>query len=130
MGKFKLLIYSIGLTLILACNRQSNENPENILIIPKLSLDDFNSIPKEVDGCACYFSETGQKFKNKEYLFAAGFDSIGFVSVNKEIVKLKLTSTARKPNTFGDHDNTDIYNSEFYKVIVDIKYKNSTGNET
>jgi hypothetical protein len=55
-----------------------------------LKLDNFKGIPDEVDGCACYFSETDQKFKNREYLFAAGFDSIGFVSVDNKLVKLKL----------------------------------------
>lgn len=95
-----------------------------------LSLDNFKGIPDEVDGCACYFSETDQMFKNKEYIFAAGFDSIGFVAVDNKLVKLKLISTEREPNTFGDYDHVDIYKSERYKVTVDIKYKNSNGDET
>ncbi len=106
------------------------QEPENTSTTLKLSLDNFKGIPDEVDGCACYFSETDQKFKNKEYLFAAGFDSIGFVSVDNKLVKLKLISTGREPNTFGDNDHIDIYNSELYKVTVDIKYKNSNGDET
>lgn len=106
-----------------------SENPENVAATTELSLDDFKGIPDEIDGCSCYFSETDQKFKDEEYLFAAGFDSTGFVSVNKKLVKLKLVSTEREPNTFGDHDHIDVYNSELYKVIVDIKYKKSSGDE-
>lgn len=102
---------------------------ESISTTSELSLDDFKGIPEEIDGCSCYFSETDQKFKDKEYLFAAGFDSIGFVSVNNKLVKLKLVSTEREPNTFGDHDHIDVYNSELYNVIVDIKYKKSSGEE-
>ncbi len=105
------------------------QEPENNSTL-KLSLDDFKGIPDEVDGCACYFSETDEQFKKKIYLFAAGFDSIGFVSVDNKLVKLKLISTEREPNTFGDYDHIDIYNSELYKVTVDIKYKNSNGDET
>lgn len=71
----------------------------------KLSLDNFKGIPDELDGCACYFSQTDRKFKNKKYLFAAGFESIGFVSVDNKRVKLKFISTGREPNTFGDNDH-------------------------
>lgn len=95
-----------------------------------LSLDDFKGIPEEIDGCSCYFSETDQKFENQEYLFVANFDSTGFVSVDKKLVKLKLISTEREPNTFGEDDHIDIYNSEHYNVTVDIKYKKSSGDET
>ena len=102
---------------------------ESISTTSELSLDDFKGIPDEIDGCSCYFSETDQKFKDEEYLFAAGFDSTGFVSVNNKLVKLKLGSTEREPNTFGDHDHIDVYNSELYKVIVDIRYKKSSGDE-
>ena len=106
------------------------EPDENTSTTLKLSLDNFKGIPDEVDGCACYFSENEQKFKNNEYIFAAGFDSIGFVSVDNKLIKLKLISTGREPNTFGDNDHIDIYNSELYKVKLDIKYKNSNGDET
>ncbi len=106
------------------------QEPENTSTTLKLSLNNFKGIPDEVDGCACCFSENDQKFKNKEYLFAADFDSIGFVSVDNKLIKLKLISTGRDPNTFGDNDHIDIYNSELYKITVDIKYKNSNGDET
>ena len=103
---------------------------ENSSTILNLSLDDFKEIPEEIDGCSCYFSETDQKFENQEYLFVANFDSTGFVSVDKKLVKLKLISTEREPNTFGDYDHIDVYNSEHYKVTVDIKYNKSNGDET
>jgi len=96
----------------------------------KILLDHFKGIPKGIDGCACYFSASDQKFKNKEYLFAAGFDSTGFVSVNNKLVKLKLVSTEKKPDSFGNYDHIDIYNSDSYKITVDIKYKKSSGDET
>ncbi|HEY0668715.1 MAG TPA: hypothetical protein VGD22_11090 [Sphingobacteriaceae bacterium] len=110
---------------IIACGGQKGKPSASAF-----TLDNFKGIPKEVQGCSCYFSENELKFKNSEYLFAAGFDSTGFVSVNSKPIKLKLISTGRDPRTFGDYDHTDIYKSEHYQVTVDIKYKKSNGYET
>ena len=106
------------------------QQSENTSATLKLSLDNFKEIPDEIDGCACYFSETEQKFKNNEYLIATSFDSIGFVYVDNKLVKLKLILTEREPNTFGDYDHVDIYHSDLYKVKVDKKFINSNGDET
>ena len=107
----------------------STQEDENALKTTKISLDNFTDIPEEIDGCSCYFSETAQQFKNDEYLFAANFDSIAFVSVNKKLVKLTLISTTREPDTFGDEDHIDIYKSDIYTVIVAIKYRESSEDE-
>ncbi|MES2862709.1 MAG: hypothetical protein V4666_01185 [Bacteroidota bacterium] len=106
------------------------KNTETTSTELKLSLDDFKSFPEDIVGCSYYFSENDKKFKNDEFLFVADFDSIGFISVNKKTVKLKLVSTTREPNTFGNIDHTDIYESELYKVTLEIKYKDSNGYET
>lgn len=95
-----------------------------------LSLDDFSGIPSEIDGCSCYFSKTDTKFKENVYVFAAGFDSIGFVSINKKLVRLNLVSTEREPNSFGDYDHFDVYESDLYKITVDVKFKKYNGEET
>ena len=103
---------------------------ENTSTELKLSIDTFKGFPEEIVGCSCYFSENDKDFKNDEFLFVADFDSIAFISVNKKTLKLKLESTTREPNTFGNSDHTDIYNSELYKVTLEIKYKDSNGYET
>jgi hypothetical protein len=95
-----------------------------------LSLDHFKKVPEDIEGCSCYFSETEGKFKSNEYLFAANFDSVAYISLGKKLLKLKLLSTGRNPNTFGDKDHVDIYRNNNYKITVDIKYKKSTGEET
>jgi hypothetical protein len=95
-----------------------------------LLLTDFNRLPEDIKGCSCYFSETPEKFKKEEYFFAASFDSIGFVAVNNMLTELKLISTTREADTFGDNDHVAIYRSELYKVTVAIKYKKSNGDET
>lgn len=99
-------------------------------VAENLNLNDFNRLSDDIEGCSCYFSETNEKFKNEEFLFAADSDSIGFIAVNNELTKLKLISTTREPNTFSDNDHIDIYRSKLYKVTVNIKYKKSSGDET
>ena len=143
----KIILQTIFLATILSissCNLSRKKNNQNTIkltsiktkehkessTIADLSISDFKGIPEDIEGCSCYFSETDQKFKNGEYVFAANFDSIGFISINNKLIKLKLTSTGREPNTFGDNDHKDIYNSELYKVTLDIKYKSSNGEET
>lgn len=106
------------------------KNTESTSTEFKSSIDSFKGFPEEIVGCSCYFSENNIKFKNDEFLFVADFDSIGFISINKKAVKLKLVSTTREPNTFGNGDHTDVYKSELYKVTVEIKYKDSNGYET
>ncbi len=94
------------------------------------SIDNFKNFPDEIDGCSCYFSPSQESFQRHEYLYVANFDSLAFISVDKKLIKLKLNSTTRGPETFGDTDHVEIYTGEDYKVTVDIKYKKSSGDET
>lgn len=96
----------------------------------KFSLDNFKKIPDEIDGCACYFSANEQSFKNREYVYAAGYDSIAFVSINHKFIKLRMISSERNPDSFGDNDHIEIYKSKDFKVTVDIRYLESSGEET
>lgn len=94
------------------------------------SIDTFKDFPAEIDGCSCYFSPNQQSFRKQEYLYVASFDSIAFISINKKMIKLKLISTTRELETFGDADHVDIFFNDNFKVTVDTKYKKSTGEET
>lgn len=94
------------------------------------TIDTFSKFPDEIDGCSCYFSPDEQSFERQEYLYVANFDSLAFISVDKNLIKLKLISTTREPETFGDTDHVDIYSNNDYKLTLDIKYKKSSGDET
>jgi hypothetical protein len=94
-----------------------------------ISLDSFTDIPPEIEGCSCYFSESEEKHNLHEYIFVADFDSTAFISVDSRLLKLKLVSTGREPMTFGDYDHKDSYESDKYKITVDIKYKDSPKEE-
>lgn len=94
------------------------------------TLTTSGNMPEDIDGCSCYFSETEELFESNLYFFASDYDSSGFIWIDNEWVKLKLQSSGRQPDTFGDYDHVDIYVNEFYKVTADIRYKNSSGDET
>ena len=94
------------------------------------SLDHFKGFPKDIEGCSCYFSGTKEQSKAGEYIYVADFDSIAYISVNKELIRLKLVSTTREIGTFGNHDYKDVYSNDNYTVTVDVKYKSASGDET
>ncbi|MBS1979279.1 MAG: hypothetical protein JST46_18055 [Bacteroidetes bacterium] len=102
----------------------NNESPKT-----KIILDSFTNIPDEIQGCSCFYSESEDKHLKNEYFFVAGFDSTAFISIDNKLLKLKLVSTGREPNTFGDNDHTDIYKTDDYQITLDIKYLKQEGDE-
>lgn len=95
-----------------------------------LVLDHFKDLPDEIEGCSCYFSETEERFKNKEYLFTSDMDSTAFISIDNKLVRLKMVSSTQEPNTAGGKDYSEVYSNGTLKVKVDVKYKNANGDET
>jgi hypothetical protein len=126
MKILKPVVVLIGLFTLAGCNEHTSKRKANSA---DFIISSFKGIPNEVDGCSCTFSENNEKFKNGEYLFTAGFDSIGFVYIDHNLIRLKLLSTEREPDTFGDTDHKEIYEGSDYKIFLDIKYKHSTGEE-
>jgi hypothetical protein len=89
----------------------------------KLTLDDFTDVPREIEGCSCYYSRSEAKHTSSEYFFVSDFDSSGYVSIENTITKFKLVSTGREPNSFGDYNHVDIFKTDHYTLTLDIKYK-------
>ncbi|MGB4773906.1 MAG: hypothetical protein WBP45_01925 [Daejeonella sp.] len=130
MEKIKLFIIINVISILFSCSGQLKKISENRGTIEKLSLDNFKEIPNEIDDCSCAFSETVDRFKKEEYLFVSDLNSIGFLSINNKLIKLRLISAERRSGIFGDNNHKDIYSNEKYKVTVHIKYKRSVGDET
>ena len=42
---------------------------------------------------------------------------------------MKLISTGRERNSFGDYDHVDVYKTDNYDVILDVKYLKHEGDE-
>ena len=111
MSYLKYTIIGILIFAFFSCKNDKTE----------FSLNSFIRLPKEIDGCSCIFSKTEKDYQQKEYVFASDFDSIAFVSVNNKIIKLKLISRTNQPNTFDNENYTCKYNTEDYKIIIEIK---------
>lgn len=118
--KFLLALIPAGLALLYGCGFNSSTKPINNTTSSFQSIDTFK-IPDDIEGCGYYFSSHEQAFKRNDYLFVANEDRTGYISVDKKIIKLKLTSSTSQPEIFGDH--IDVYHSDNYKVTVEINYK-------
>lgn len=140
--RYITLVFVISQLVLCGCRQKRAENregikseiPDSVRLSkdpgkPKISLDNFSEIPKEIEGCACFFSESEERKNKNEYLFVAGFDSTAFISIDNKLLKLRLISTAREPNSYGDYDHTDVYETENYVVTLDIKYLRQEGDE-
>ncbi|MDN3676332.1 hypothetical protein QWY90_03290 [Flavobacterium paronense] len=111
MSYLKFIIIGILFFTFSSCKNEKTE----------FSINSFRKLPKEIEGCTCIFSKTEKDYEQKEYVFASNFDSIAFVSINNKIIKLKLKSRVCKPNTVENEDYTCKYETEEYKVTIEIK---------
>lgn len=117
--------------LLSSCDEEKQRPPDtNVKELLTISIEDFKEIPEDIEGCSCNFSETKEKFEQQQFILVANYDSTAYVSINHQQIKLKLLSSTRLPDTFGDYDHTDIYTSENFKVNVEIRYLDSKGYET
>ena len=130
----EFVILFIGMLIVLSCEQKSSRlnasRTDSIadkttvdVLEPKICLESFTEIPKEIECCSCSYSASEEGYQHNEYLFVCGFDSTAFVSVEGQLLKLKLVSTGREPITFGDYDHIDVFESENYTITLDIKYK-------
>ncbi|MEN0007979.1 hypothetical protein [Flavobacterium nitrogenifigens] len=106
----KHLIFGIFFLIITSCQKETG-----------FTLDNFKTLPKEIDGCSCLFSKTEKEYRQNEFVFASNFDSIAFVSIDNKIVKLKLASKTNKPHTMENENYTCKYYTEEYKITIEIE---------
>jgi hypothetical protein len=92
-------------------------------------LTTFTGIPRNIDGCTCYFSASEKKFKNEEYLFVSNLDSSAYVSINGKAIELKLVSTTRSW-AIEDKDYVETYSDGMYTVTIHVYYKGNAGDES
>ena len=141
MRKSKLTILLILITILVGCKKENLENIQNpnskkielyskkiepSKLKPKITQTGINltvlkEIPKEIDGCSCIFSETENKFKAQEYLIATNLDSIAYISINHNIIKLKLIEKKIDSNSKDDDNLIEIFANEKYKATIEVK---------
>ncbi|MBF6640228.1 hypothetical protein IVB69_01920 [Flavobacterium sp. J49] len=118
MNNLKYLVFLIGFFVFSACKNQESKTEVNET---EFTLNSFKTLPKEIDGCSCIFSKNEKDYEQSKFVFASNFDSIAFVSINNKVIKLKLSSRVYKPNTVENEDYICKYNTEEYKITIEIK---------
>mgnify|MGYP003577264278 CR=1 FL=1 len=86
-------------------------------------LNTFKDLPKEIDGCGCYFYLSKNDEKEAKYIFVNDFADAAFVSINKKLEKFKLKE-------HKDDSNTYFYFNADYDLIIEITKRYNGGDET
>ncbi|MBO7200981.1 MAG: hypothetical protein J6V54_06255 [Bacteroidales bacterium] len=76
-------------------------------------LEIIKNIPNEIDGGACYFSETISAQKEDKFVFVNDFALYGCIQINEEVLLLELKE-------YIDVENRFIYTLEDRNLIIEI----------
>lgn len=101
MKKIILLLIYIGITQLYS---QETTNYQ---------LEIIKNIPDEIDGGACYFSETISAQKEDKFVFVNDFALYGCIQINEEVLLLELKE-------YIDVENRFIYTLEDRNLIIEI----------
>lgn len=120
----------IALIPLLASGQNSQKgklsyNNENCGKDNLLNIDTFSSIPSEIDGCSCCFSNNEKEYENKVYIYVCDLAAISFMKVNGIMTRFIQYDFKKKK------DNTTIakYKSDQYQIEVYVKRIKPTGEE-
>jgi hypothetical protein len=100
---------------------QNSKSPEN-----KLVIESFSTLPSEINGCSCYFSNDSVELKSGKYIFVNDFAQTSYLKINGTMTKFTQTE-------FEDIDfeNTVAkYNNNSFELIVQVKKGQQIGYET
>lgn len=84
-------------------------------------LDVFDSLPSEIDGCACYFYLSSEDEVNSRYLFVNDFAELGFISINGKVEEFILDK---------HEDSQYLYSNSQYHLSVTITEKKDAPDES
>jgi hypothetical protein len=80
-------------------------------------MDTFLTIPDEIEGCSCYFSNDPSDFEARKYIYVNDFAQTAFVSINGEMIKFTQVELQQI-----DKDNTTArYKSTNYEMTIQVK---------
>lgn len=128
---FSTFLTSITLIFILACKQNNSTKIKTHYKVIKfdnqtLKIDTFSTLPPEIDGCSCYFSNDSTEFKSGEYIYMNNYDQISFLKINGVLTKFSQTN-------FKEIDSLRVkakYKSDNYQMTIDIKEVIQSGDET
>jgi len=88
----------------------------------KVSLDAFSDLPKEIEGCSCYFYLSKKDKKEEKNIFVNDFAKTAFVSINGKVEKFILKEHQEGSNIY-------LYSNGAYDLKTKITKKESDGAE-
>jgi hypothetical protein len=92
------------------------ENPMSI------NLSTFTDLPKEIEGCACYFYLAKGDEKKERYIFVNDFAETAYISISGKLTRFNLISHSEDNNIF-------LYSNDKYILKVELLNKKGDGNE-
>lgn len=81
-----------------------------------MSIDKFTALPKEIDGCACYFYSSEKDKKEGKYICVNDFANLSFVSINGNLEKFELVK-------HEDNSNIYLYINQTFDLKIEITKK-------
>lgn len=114
--------------MIMGCSNHVDQKP--IETKQHIVISDIQTMPEDIEGCACYLSKDDHSFENQKHIFASSNDSTAFMTINDELIKFKMTSTTNEPFTFKDDDLIEEYISDKYELTIESHFEDSTSYES
>jgi hypothetical protein len=131
---YRILFLFILIIPFLACNSenegQSNSatsSPSDLSMerpkIASLTFQTFDSIPNEIDECACYFYLSEKDETSAKHLLVNDFASIAFMKIEGEMKKFELETFEKEMRTYRDTQG-------IYRLYISVEKKVELDEET
>lgn len=102
----------LRLASTISCQKQGN-----------IELEVFTTLPKEIDGCGCYFFLTAKDKQEGKYICVNNFANLAFLSVNGKLERFEITEHKENSNNY-------LYSNKTFTLKIEIIKKESGGEET
>lgn len=128
---FLSIILTVFIFVLSACQTENNmdkplHDSDDKLKTSVYHIDTFSVFPPEIAGCSCYYAETEELFQKNHYILMSNADSIAYVKLNGQMIKLKLHS--QKTLTKGFQTYT--YENDSLIINIEAIDGKQNGDET
>ena len=135
----KIPFFAILLLFSLSCAEKNDSKKEEIqdavkteetVIKEEQRLTLFQGFPEGIDGCTCFFGNDSNSVRAEDFLFVSTYDSIGYISLNNQIIQLPIINSNRSISEMGDTDHEATYGNDSIRIDISWRYQNRTGYES
>lgn len=64
----------------------------------RIVMQSFKTFPTEIDGCSCYFSQSKEAFKKKEYFYVSNLMDTAFIKADGKWIRFVRTESKKGEN--------------------------------